>query len=112
MAVLSDHLPSEEAGVHAPFFGRPALTGKLTHSLARYNASEVLIATVIRLQGGQGYEVSFSPIDGIQTEDAIKAAKALKQAIEKSTMLAPNQYQWVYRRFAKPPKGVADIYSR
>ncbi|MGS2717638.1 lysophospholipid acyltransferase family protein [Eionea flava] len=110
VAVLSDHLPSEDAGVYAPFFGRPALTGKLTHTLARYNASEVLIATVIRLPYGKGYEVCFSSIEGIDTKNAIEAAGALNQAIEKSIMLAPEQYQWVYRRFAKPPKGVADIY--
>jgi KDO2-lipid IV(A) lauroyltransferase len=110
VAVLSDHLPSEDAGVHAPFFGHPALTGKLTHTLAKYNQSEVLIATVIRLPKGEGFEVHFAPIEGMHTNDTIEAATALNQAIEKSILLAPAQYQWVYRRFAKPPVGVADMY--
>ena len=110
VAVLSDHLPSEDAGIHAPFFGHPALTGKLTHNLARYNHSEVLLATVIRLPKGEGFDVHFSPIEGMDTGDSISAATVLNKAIEKSILLCPSQYQWVYRRFAKPPVGVADIY--
>lgn len=112
VAVLSDHLPSEDAGVYAPFFGRPALTGKLTHSLAKYNDSEVLIATVVRLATGKGFEVYFETLEGMRTNDSIAAATALNQAIEKSILRSPDQYQWVYRRFAKPPQGMADIYPQ
>lgn len=111
IAILSDHLPSEEAGVHAPFFGRMALTGKLTQSLARFNDSETLIATVIRKNNAEGFIIRFDTIDGIHAKDPIEAATALNQAIEKSILLAPEQYQWVYRRFAKPPKGEKSIYS-
>lgn len=112
VAVLSDHLPSEDAGVYAPFFGRPALTGKLTHSLAKYNDSEVLIATVVRLATGKGFEVYFETLEGMRTNDSIAAATALNQAIEKSILRSPDQYQWVYRRFAKPPQGMTDIYPQ
>jgi Kdo2-lipid IVA lauroyltransferase/acyltransferase len=110
VAVLSDHLPSEDAGVYAPFFGHPALTGKLTQTLAKYNHSEVLLATVLRKPKGEGFEVYFSEINGIHNDDPIAAATALNQAIEKSILLAPEQYQWVYRRFAKPPAGIKSLY--
>ncbi len=111
IAVLSDHLPSEDAGVHAPFFNQPALTGKLTQSLAQYNQSEVLIATVMREEDSQGFTIQFDRIEGMHTKDAVAAATALNQAIEKSILLAPAQYQWVYRRFAKPPTGTESIYE-
>jgi KDO2-lipid IV(A) lauroyltransferase len=111
VAILSDHLPSENAGVHAPFFGRLALTGKLTHSLIKHNASEVLLASVLRKPEGRGFEISFAEIQGMDTTDSVAAATALNQAIEKSILLAPEQYQWVYRRFAKPPKGMKSIYE-
>lgn len=111
LAILSDHLPSEEAGVHAPFFGHPALTGKLTHSLLRYNTSEILLASVLRKKQGQGFEISFHEVPGMDTDDSVAAATALNTAIEKSILLAPEQYQWVYRRFAKPPAGVNSIYD-
>lgn len=110
VVVLSDHLPSENAGVHAPFFGHPALTGKLTHNLVKYNQSEVVIATAIRLPKGEGFDLHFAPIEGVNTNDSVAAATALNKAIEKSILLAPAQYQWVYRRFAKPPIGAADMY--
>lgn len=111
LAVLSDHLPSEEAGVHAPFFGRPALTGKLTHALIKRNQSEIILATVLRKPQGQGFDIHFEAIAGMGTNDDIVAATALNKAIEKSILLAPEQYQWVYRRFAKPPAGVESIYD-
>lgn len=110
VVVLSDHLPSEDAGVHAPFFGHPALTGKLTHTLAKFNQSEVVLGTATRLPKGKGFDAHFTRIEGMHAEDPIAAATALNQAIEKSILLAPEQYQWVYRRFAKPPAGVADMY--
>ncbi len=112
LAILSDHLPSREAGVYAPFFGNPALTGKLTQSLVNSNQSEALLASVLRKPKGQGFEIIFQKIEGIHTKDNIEAATALNQAIEKSILLCPEQYQWVYRRFGNPPEGVKNIYSK
>jgi KDO2-lipid IV(A) lauroyltransferase len=111
LAILSDHLPTKEAGVYAPFFGQPALTGKLTQALVNSNQSEVLIAVAVRKPSGQGFEIVFQKIEGMPAEDPVDFATALNSAIEKSILLAPEQYQWVYRRFAKPPEGAANIYN-
>lgn len=111
LAILSDHLPTKEAGVYAPFFGRPALTGKLTQSLVNSNQSEVLVAAAIRKPSGQGFEIVFQKVEGMHTGDKLSAATALNSAIEKSILLAPEQYQWVYRRFANPPSGTTCIYQ-
>ena len=111
VAILSDHLPSRQAGLYAPFFGRPALTGKLTHSLAKTNQSEVLLASVLRKPEGNGFEIIFQHIDGMHTNDRTAAATTLNAAIEAGIRLAPEQYQWVYRRFAHPPKGTKDLYN-
>lgn len=111
IAILSDHLPSQQAGVYAPFFNQPALTGKFTQVLANSNHSPVLIATVLRKPKGLGFTISFREVNGMHTDDAIEAATALNQAIEKSILIAPEQYQWVYKRFAHPPQGAKDIYQ-
>lgn len=114
IAILSDHLPSRQAGVYAPFFGRPALTGKLTHSLAKANQSEVLLASVLRKPKGAGFEIVFQKVTGVteaSNNDRDKAATALNKAIEESILLAPAQYQWVYRRYAHPPRDVEDLYQ-
>ncbi len=110
LVVLADHLPSRKAGVYAPFFGVPALTGKLTHTLIKYNQSEVLVVTTRRKPKGEGFEVEFHPLEGMQTDDSIEAATLLNQGIEKAIMIAPEQYQWVYTRFDKQPKGQKTIY--
>ena len=101
----------EDAGVYANFFGRPVLTGKLTHALAKHNQSPVLTAAVLRKPNGEGFTIVFNKVEDMATQDTIEAATALNQAIEKCIHLAPEQYQWVYRRFAKPPKGFRDIYQ-
>lgn len=111
VAILSDHLPSKKAAVYAPFFGVPAMTGKLTHAMVQNNQAEVLIASAIRLPKGQGFEIVFEEIKGMDTDDEVMAATAMNQAIENSIMRAPEQYQWVYRRFAQPPAGAKDIYD-
>ncbi len=110
LAILSDHLPTKKAGVYAPFFGQPALTGKLTQALVNSNQSEVLLATAIRKPRGLGFEIVFHRIEGIHTDDSVVAATALNSAIEKSIQLAPEQYQWVYRRFANQPSGSPSVY--
>jgi KDO2-lipid IV(A) lauroyltransferase len=111
LAILSDHLPTKKAGVYAPFFGQPALTGKLTQVLVNSNQSEVLLAVAIRKPRGQGFEIVFQKIEGSSTEDNLAFATSLNRAIEESILLAPEQYQWVYRRFANPPKNTPNIYK-
>jgi len=46
----------------------------------------------------------------MHVNDPMAAATTLNKAIEKSILLCPSQYQWVYRRFAKPPTGTTDMY--
>ena len=111
VAILSDHLPSEETGVHAPFFGQQAFTGKLTQSLATYNDSEVVTAAIIRKPQGAGFDIIFDPVEGMHSDDPAAAASALNSAIEKCIRRAPAQSQWVYRRFAKPPIGSPEVYT-
>lgn len=111
-AVLSDHLPSTKAGVFAPFFGCPALTGKLTAALVRSNHCAVLAAAVLRKPAGEGFELVFLPAPGLDDPDDVTAATALNRAVEACITLAPGQYQWMYKRFSKRPPGVAkNIYD-
>lgn len=111
LVILSDHLPTRDAGVYAPFFGHQALTGKLTQSLANFNQSNIIVAATYRLDDGEGFEGVFKKVEGMHTKDVVAAATKMNSAIEKMIRKAPEQYQWVYKRFAKQPKGQKDIYS-
>ena len=60
------------------------------------------------------FEIVFQKVSGVaetNNNDRSEAATALNKAIEESILLAPAQYQWVYRRYAHPPKGVEDLYQ-
>ncbi|MFT7223903.1 MAG: KDO2-lipid IV(A) lauroyltransferase [Cellvibrionaceae bacterium] len=110
LAVLADHLPSRKSGVFAPFFGKPAHTGRLTHALARYNQSEVLLAAVMRLPSGGGFEITFSELPNLNCETPVESATHMNLAIESAIRLAPEQYQWVYQRFSRQPDGEPKVY--
>lgn len=97
--LLPDHNPTEEMGIFAPFYGRPALTGTLISSLARKNKAAVLTAAVIRTE--EGFRVYFREVEKQDSDDPLIAATALNQALEKTIAIAPEQFQWVYPRFKK-----------
>lgn len=101
IGLLPDHNPSEQMGVFAPFFGRPALTGTLISSLARKNKAPVLTAAVIRT--AEGFDLHFAEVMDQHSDDPETAASALNKAIEDCIALAPAQFHWVYPRFRKRP---------
>ncbi len=110
--MLPDHFPTDEMGVFAPFFGRPALTGTLISELARKNRSPVIAAAVIRTN--KGFTIHFVEVEDQYSEDATVAAAGLNRAIEQCIALAPTQFQWVYPRFRRRqnPKLEADPYKQ
>lgn len=101
MGLLPDHNPSDEMGVFAPFFGRPALTGTLISSPARKNNAPVLTAAVIRT--GKGFDIHFAEVMNQHDADPELAARSLNKAIEDCIALAPAQFHWVYPRFRRRP---------
>lgn len=103
LTILPDHLPSKTAGVFAPFFGVPAHTGRLTHSLLRNTKAEALLACVIRLPKAEGFEIQFSPLSGLDCESALESATRMNTAIEQAILAHPEQYHWIYHRFSRQP---------
>ncbi|MGI1677194.1 MAG: lysophospholipid acyltransferase family protein [Cellvibrionaceae bacterium] len=97
--LLPDHNPTEEMGIFAPFYGRPALTGTLISSLAKKNNAVVLTAVAIRVKNG--FKVCYREVNNQDSSDPIIAATALNKSLERIVDLAPDQFQWVYPRFRK-----------
>ena len=109
-AVLPDQVPAQ-GGVHAPFFGHPALTMTLAQRLAEAGGAPVLIGTARRAKGGFVAEYRPFPTD-IDLSDPKAFATSLNQSIEALVRSDPAQYQWEYKRFKKPPPGSADPYPK
>ncbi len=89
----------------APFFGLPAYTGTLVSHLARY-ATVVFLCTE-RLEAGYRL-VYFAAPDALYDRDLLVSATALNRMLEKIIMRCPEQYLWIYKRFARSP--IAHIY--
>ena len=117
VAILPDQVPSRESGVHADFFGQPALTMTMTHKLIQRNQPRVLLG-VVRRQfadgGGYGYRLEFQPVDeAVYADDPVQSARAVNAAIEQVVLGDISQYQWEYKRFKRPPQlGKTNIYRR
>lgn len=117
VAILPDQVPDRSAGVYADFFGRPALCMTLTHRLMSKNQPVVLMASVTRQPAAQGYtyRLCFEPGPQVVpgTDDAVLTATRINRAIETIVQRAPEQYQWEYKRFKRPPEETPDnIYRR
>ena len=118
LAVLPDQVPDRKAGVYADFFGHPALTMNLVHQLVKRTNPSVVLGWVRRkfedmdMGGDYSYEINFSKLP-LSCETREETATAVNKAIEGAIRQAPQQYQWEYKRFKRPPKlGKTSIYRR
>jgi len=112
VALLPDQVPPPGARVLAPFCGRPAWTMTLAGRLVRRFQPDVLVATaLIDRSAAPRYRVCFqSAPEGMAAEDPIVAARALNLAVERALALAPEQYQWGYKRFRHAAPDGEDCY--
>lgn len=116
VAILPDQVPDRNAGVYADFFGQPALTMTLIHRLTQKNAPVVLMGSVQRKfsEEGLSYDINIEPLhQDVFNEDPVLSATAMNKGVEQVIKRAPEQYQWEYKRFKRPPqKGKNNIYRR
>lgn len=112
VGILPDQIP-DRSGVHAPFFGTPALTMTLFGQMARKTGAGVALYFSERLPFGRGFRLHvLAGEPGIADPDPLVAATALNRAIEACVLHAPAQYQWSYRRFRNQPDGENSPYRR
>ena len=103
ICILPDQEPSHGDGVYAPFFKIKAYCMILVSRLAKKTDATALIIYSKRLKNGEGYEVVFAPLEGINTETVEESVNYLNKEIEKSISENPEQYQWSYKRFRTQP---------
>ncbi len=112
VGVLPDQVPDRRAGVHAPFFGLPALTMTLVQRLVKNAKPLVLLSSATRLPDAQGFALCFTPVLELDNaQDELSFATRMNQAVEALVLTDPSQYQWEYKRFRRRPAGTEDIYA-
>jgi KDO2-lipid IV(A) lauroyltransferase len=113
--ILPDQVPDAAGGEYAPFYGMPALTMTLLVRLQQKTGAAVVMACARRISSdqGPGFELIFrEPDSGIYAEDMLEALAGMNRSIEALIALAPEQYQWEYKRFRRQPDGAPRPYQR
>lgn len=101
-AILPDHTPLEAGGIYAPFFGISTLTGVLTSKLVQKTKCSVIVMYCLRRPDGDGFEVHLTkPDENIYSDDLLTSVTALNKTVENVIRVAPEQYQWSYKRFKR-----------
>lgn len=104
VGILPDQQPKAGEGEFAPFFGTPALTMVLLSRLAQRTGATVLFAFAQRLPHGAGYRIHIQPApQDIAAADLPTAVAALNRGVEECVRIAPEQYQWAYKRYSIRP---------
>jgi KDO2-lipid IV(A) lauroyltransferase len=97
--ILPDQVPTPEGAILAPFFGIPAQSMRLLPSLANKSGAVVVAGVAERLGDGK-FAIHFLPVsEDIYSEDIKCAVVAMNAAVEACVAIAPEQYQWEYKRF-------------
>lgn len=108
---LPDQVPEKNVGgVFAPLFGHQAYTMTLAHKLALKTKSKVFIGTAYQVK--KGFAVRMIPIDSsFYSQNPLKAAICLNEAIEKAILYQPIQNQWEYKRYRLQPESNKSLYK-
>ena len=102
--ILPDQVPTESGGIMAPFMGIPARTMTLATNLVQRAHCQVLLCAAIREPGG--WRLHFLPAsEAVFSDQQEVAVAALNTDVERLVALAPEQYQWEYKRFRAQPDG-------
>ena len=110
---MPDQVPPRSGGVHAPFFGVPALTSTLIARLAQRSGAAVVCAAALRVADGAGFELWFDAAPAtVGADDVVVGVSAVNAAVERCVRFAPEQYQWEYKRFKHALDGPGDDYYK
>ena len=96
--------------VFVDFFGIPAATNTATSRFAGRTRSVVLPVIVMRKPTG-GYKMIIEPmLEPFPSGDDVLDARRFSEILEKWVRMAPEQYNWLHRRFRYRPEGEPPLY--
>lgn len=104
--ILPDQIPDKGNGAaYVPFFGHTVATMTLIPNLLQRGNVVAFAAFAQRLKNGD-FKIIFRPAhDNLYNADETIATTALNQAVEELVTIAPEQYQWEYKRFRRGEGG-------
>jgi len=98
-------------GALIPFFGEPAMTNVATSKIATVSGATVLPYQYRRIADAR-YEIHiYPPLDGFPSDDPVDDTRRLVAFLERFIRDAPEQYQWIQKRFRWRPPELPDLYA-
>ncbi|MFP3979674.1 lysophospholipid acyltransferase family protein [Marinobacter sp. KMM 10035] len=111
VGILPDQTPRLEGGEFAPFYGIPTATMTLSSKLLHKTGAQPLITFAQRLPNGEGFKIVIKKADkGMTSKDMPESLAALNRSVEQCIEMAPEQYQWEYKRFRRTAPGETPVY--
>ena len=108
--ILPDQHPPSSSGSFASLLGIETRTMTLIHKLIDRSGAKAIMGTALRVTGG--WELYFLPVEqGLFSDNELKSLNALNRGIADMIALAPDQYQWEYKRFRETPSGDNKVYD-
>ena len=108
VGILPDQVPA--SGHYAPFFGIATLSDVLASRLIRRTNPAILFGVAKRNEAGTFDMVILPANEALGLEDLDSSVAALNLSVESCIALAPEQYQWEYKRFRRRPPGFPRVY--
>jgi Kdo2-lipid IVA lauroyltransferase/acyltransferase len=109
---LPDQEPERRSGLIVPFMGVPTLTPRMPFELIQRTGAKAIMAACIRRPQADGFDLHFLEVDAqLYSADAEVACAALNRSVEQVVALAPEQYQWTYKRFKRQQEGTPSPYN-
>lgn len=111
--ILPDQIPEGGNGrVFSDFFSQPAATMTLISTLIKKTDAIAIGCFARRLHDGN-FEIIYRPAHpDLYDSDIQISARGLNKTVEALILLAPEQYQWIYKRFRIGPQGKRKIYKK
>lgn len=103
VGILPDQQPKSGQGEFTFFFNQHAYTMTLFSRLAAKTHSPVIMAAAIKNLKSGLYDIHIDSIEKEIYSDTTTSLKFLNKNIEQFIALAPEQYQWTYKRFSIQP---------
>jgi KDO2-lipid IV(A) lauroyltransferase len=104
---------SQKGGVFSNFFNQPAASNPATSRFAALTGAAVVPYVLLRKSDGTGYEMTVEPmLEDFPSDDSVADTQRITDHIERWARTAPEQYNWVHRRFKTRPEGMSPLYAR
>ena len=98
-----------KGGVFANFMGVPAATNTATSRFAKMSGARVIPFTLFREQSGYRLVIE-PPLEDFPSDDVQADTQRINDIYSRWVRRAPEQYNWIHRRFKTRPPGQPPLY--